>query len=61
MTRTLFDGVDHARKRREEQRQAEKEAFAGLVVESLDHPAVQEQLRKFITVQASIRAGQSNK
>jgi hypothetical protein len=41
----LSDGVEHARRRREEQRQAEKEAFAGLVLESLDHPAVQERLR----------------
>jgi len=50
MTQVLFDGVEHARKRREEQRQAEREAFAGLVLESLDHPAVQERLRKFTGV-----------
>jgi hypothetical protein len=48
MTRPLFDGVEHARKRREEQRQAEKEAFAGLVLESLDHAVVQERLRQLI-------------
>jgi hypothetical protein len=49
LSKFVFDGVEHARKRREEQRQAEREAFAGLVLESLDHPAVQERLRKFMT------------
>jgi hypothetical protein len=57
VTKILFDRVEHARKRREEQRQAEREAFAGLVLESLDHPAVQERLRKFMTAQASIATG----
>jgi hypothetical protein len=45
MSTYVFDAAEHARKRREEQRQAEKEAFAGLVLESLDHPAVRERLR----------------
>ena len=49
MSKFVLDGVEHARKRREEQRQAEREAFAGLVLESLDNPAVQERLRKFMT------------
>jgi hypothetical protein len=40
----LFDGVEHALKRRDEQRRAEKETFAGPVLESLDHAAVQERL-----------------
>jgi hypothetical protein len=51
MTQVLFDGVEHARKRRDEERQAEREAFASLVIEALDHPAVQERLRKFVTEQ----------
>ena len=49
MNKFVFDGVEHARKRREEQIQAEREAFAGLVLESLDHPAVQKRLREFMT------------
>jgi hypothetical protein len=53
----VFDAAEHARKRQEEQRQAEREAFAGLVLESLDHPAVQERLRKFMMGQASIATG----
>jgi hypothetical protein len=48
MSTYVFDAAEHARKRREEQRQAEREAFAGLVLESLDHPAVQERLRQLL-------------
>ena len=46
MTGILFDGVEHARRRHGERLKGEKEAFAGLVLESFDHPAVQERLRK---------------
>jgi hypothetical protein len=53
MTTYIFDAAEHARKRREEQRQAEREAFAGLVLESLDHPAVQERLRQLIKVKGA--------
>jgi hypothetical protein len=44
-----FDAAEHARKRRDELRRAEKEAFASLVIEAIDHPAVRDRLRKFIT------------